>query len=154
MRKFKEIALVLVIFLISLEGWAQRGRSGPPDREKLEAARVAFITKKLDLSPDQAEKFWPLFNQHDQKRRAHMRAIQQLGSEADSEVTDQVAKELIQKRFDLHEEMLKEERAFIKSLDGVITPVQALRLHEANREFTRQIYRMHRRGGGPGTRNN
>ena len=144
----------MVIMLLGLEVWAQRGRGGPPDREKLEAARVAFITKKLDLSPEQAEKFWPLFNQHDQKRRENMKAMHRLGSEADKELSEQKAKELIQKRFELQERMLNDEKTFIQSLEGVLTPVQALRLHEANREFTRQIYRMHRRGGGPGGRNN
>jgi Spy/CpxP family protein refolding chaperone len=154
MRILKKLTLITVIMLLGLEGWAQRGRGGPPDREKLEAARVAFITKKLDLSPEQAEKFWPLFNQHDLKRREQMKAIHQLGSEADKEITDQKAKELIQRRFELQEKMLKGEKSFIQSLDGVLTPVQALRLQEANREFTRQIYRMHRRGGGPGSGRN
>ncbi|WP_114749358.1 periplasmic heavy metal sensor [Pleomorphovibrio marinus] len=150
MLSAKKIILLIFVTLLVFESWAQRGRGGPADREKLEAAKVAFITKKLDLSPEQAEKFWPLFNQHDQKRRQHMKAIHQLGREAEEGVSDQRAKELISKRFELQEKILQQEKAFIQSLEGILSPMQALRLHEANREFTRQIYRMQGRGrSGP-----
>jgi hypothetical protein len=42
-----------------------------PDREnrtvemkKIQAMEMAFITKELNLSPDEAQKFWPVFNQY------------------------------------------------------------------------------------------
>lgn len=31
---------------------------------KIQAMEVAFITKELNLTPDEAQKFWPLFNQY------------------------------------------------------------------------------------------
>ena len=34
-------------------------------REKIQALKVAFITQKLHLSPSEAEKFWPVYNQYD-----------------------------------------------------------------------------------------
>lgn len=38
---------------------AQPGRG-----EKLEAIKVAYITKELNLTADEAQKFWPLYNQY------------------------------------------------------------------------------------------
>ncbi len=34
------------------------------DRKKIQAMEVAYITKELNLSPEEAEKFWPVFNKY------------------------------------------------------------------------------------------
>jgi hypothetical protein len=31
-------------------------------KEKVEAMRIAYITKRLDLTPDEAKSFWPLYD--------------------------------------------------------------------------------------------
>jgi hypothetical protein len=32
-------------------------------RENIESMKIAYLTKKLNLTPDEAQKFWPVFNQ-------------------------------------------------------------------------------------------
>jgi len=41
----------------------------PKVREKVEAARIGMITNRLGLTPDQAEKFWPIYREFIQKRQ-------------------------------------------------------------------------------------
>ena len=41
-----------------------RGDNKSADLRKIQAMEMAFITKELNLSPDEAQKFWPLFNQY------------------------------------------------------------------------------------------
>jgi hypothetical protein len=36
----------------------------PTPREKLQAYKIGFITHRLELTPAEAEKFWPIFNQY------------------------------------------------------------------------------------------
>jgi hypothetical protein len=33
-------------------------------QEKIQALKIAFITQKLKLTPAEAEKFWPVYNQY------------------------------------------------------------------------------------------
>jgi len=40
----------------------------PPKKEKVESMRIGFITQKLDLTPDEAQKFWPVYNEFHKKR--------------------------------------------------------------------------------------
>jgi len=141
----RTILLTLSLLFIGIAGYAQRDRGDRVDREKLESARVAFITNRLGLTPDQAEKFWPMFNQHNESRRDHMRRLYEISKEGGENPTESKAKELIQKRFQIQEDMLKEEKGFMQNITAVITPVQAFKLSEANRDFTRQIYQMQRR---------
>lgn len=36
-------------------------------QQDIQALKVAFITKELELTPDEAEKFWPVYNQYDKE---------------------------------------------------------------------------------------
>jgi hypothetical protein len=52
-------------------GFASQAQSMKQDRDartaeikKIQAMEMAFITKELNLSPDEAQKFWPVFNQY------------------------------------------------------------------------------------------
>jgi hypothetical protein len=145
----KKPILILFLLLFTLAGYAQRGRGNEVDREKLESARVAFITNRLGLTADQAEKFWPVYNQHNESRRGHMDRLFGLSKEAGDNLSESKAKELIERRFQIQDEMIKEEKAFMREITKVITTVQAFKLSEANRDFTRQIYQMqHRRQRG------
>src|SRR5215213_6404194 len=60
--------LPLLIAFISMNAIAQDG----PIRKKkkqIKTLKVAFITNELDLNPDEAAKFWPLFNAFEDKQQ-------------------------------------------------------------------------------------
>ena len=38
--------------------------------EKIEALKIAFITQKLQLTTDEAQKFWPVYNQYENEIRS------------------------------------------------------------------------------------
>ena len=68
--------LLLISFAFSfLIGVAQNGN-------RLEALKIAYITKRLDLSPEEAQKFWPIYNQYaEELKRARQDAIRSNKSE-------------------------------------------------------------------------
>ena len=52
------------------------------ERNRLEALKIAYITKRLDLSPEEAQKFWPIYNQYaEELKRARQDAIRNNKSE-------------------------------------------------------------------------
>jgi len=63
--------LTLICFFVFVSIWSLRAQDN--DREKLfkqiEAAKIAYITKELSLSPTDAERFFPLYNQYQQEKR-------------------------------------------------------------------------------------
>jgi hypothetical protein len=36
-------------------------------QQDIQALKVAFISKELDLTPDEAQKFWPVYNQYERE---------------------------------------------------------------------------------------
>lgn len=56
--------LSLTICLFSIYGYSQKPTEAQPTkRDKIEQLKIAFITKELDLTTDEAEKFWPAYNE-------------------------------------------------------------------------------------------
>lgn len=62
--KTKHIFLVLLI-AVSLQGFAQGKKF--IDYDKFKSEKVAFITTRIDLTVDEAQKFWPLYNEYDKQ---------------------------------------------------------------------------------------
>lgn len=65
----KNLCLLLLVLLTGIGLNAQTNRSDRSDNrsndlKKIQAMEMAFITKELNLNPDEAQKFWPIFNQY------------------------------------------------------------------------------------------
>ena len=63
MKKFLLIATVSISSIFAAK--AQDGQPGDENQrqEKIKALYVAYITEQLSLTPDEAQKFWPLHTQ-------------------------------------------------------------------------------------------
>lgn len=136
----KKYTLIAILFVLGIgNSLAQRPENGY-DREKLEAARIAFITTRLDLKPDQAEKFWPIYNVYDESRNKNLREMINLGKVRDMELSDAEAKSRISKKFEIQRKMIVDEEQFVQDLSGVITYKQIIQLDGLSREFARHIW--------------
>lgn len=62
----KQIFTILAaFFLLTFTANAQVERKGQREPgAKIEALKIAFYTKKLDLSSEEAQKFWPVYNKY------------------------------------------------------------------------------------------
>jgi hypothetical protein len=71
----KRFLLVSGLAFIFFTGLAQNGN-------RLEALKIAYITKRLDLSPEEAQKFWPIYNQYaEELKRTRQDAVRNSKSE-------------------------------------------------------------------------
>ncbi len=62
---------VLLFFVIFVSFSGVKAQDGSETRgEKVEALKIAFITQKLQLTPDEAQKFWPVYNQYENEIRS------------------------------------------------------------------------------------
>ena len=53
-----------ILFLTIFTGLGYTVTAQPARGEKIEAIKVAYITKELNLSSDEAQKFWPVYNEY------------------------------------------------------------------------------------------
>ena len=118
----------------------QQMERDPKAREKIEAARIAVITNKLGLTPEQAEKFWPIYREFTEKRQEMRKEFK---SEQDKAGTAGLSPEQQQKLVDLGLQLKQRELDLEKNYSGrllkVISADQMLRLRPAEKEFQRML---------------
>jgi hypothetical protein len=65
----KHLLLTLFISGIVFNGFTQDGDQKEPGK-RLEALKIAYLTKKLDLSTEEAQRFWPIYNKYTEDIRS------------------------------------------------------------------------------------
>ena len=145
------IGLVVMLSALGQVSWAQPpGGPHGEKKEKIMAMKVEFITSKLDLTVEEAQKFWPVYNEFvakmdvlERKRRQKMR------ENRGKELTDAEINALIAFNFNTEQEILDLKREYDKKFKEVL-PIQKVgKLYAAEEEFKREILRRLRRGGPP-----
>ncbi len=65
----------MILMAVPAGAQAQKDGQNPEAwREKVKAQKVAFITTKVDLTVEEAQKFWPVYNQVSARRDAAIQA--------------------------------------------------------------------------------
>jgi len=65
----KKIILIIALslpFLVSAQDNSQRDN-------KLQSLEIAYLTKELNLSPEEAQKFWPVYNKYSAEMKETLR---------------------------------------------------------------------------------
>lgn len=88
------------------------------DGEKIQSLKIAFITQKLQLTPDEAQKFWPVYNEYDNE----IRSIES--------VNDPNAGPLGKE-----EKLLNVRKKYLGSFEKILGPDKTTRLFNAERDF-------------------
>ncbi len=130
--------IILFLLLLMQSGYGQKNEA----REKIEAARIALITDRLELSPEQAEKFWPLYNEYSDQKKDLARELQQARKGIDQgTMTEDESRQLIDKTLNIRDRQLSLERQYAKRMTEVITTQQLLNLKRAEEDFRKMILR-------------
>lgn len=110
----KLLILSTVVLLSCFQFVKAQDELEPSKRERLEALKVAYLTEKLSLTPEEAQQFWPLYNNLEDKLRDIRKqqrgnrsdAKQNFDSMSDADVIKAIDQELAleQKELDLKKE--------------------------------------------------
>ena len=69
----KAVFKIIFLSVMAISAFAQDEDLPQPQdqkvRDKIEAARIAYITDQLQLTPGEAEKFWPIYREFAERRR-------------------------------------------------------------------------------------
>lgn len=106
--------------------------------DKLEALRIAFITEKLSLTPQEAQVFWPIYNEHHTKMREIRN--QNKGATKNADVaTDAEIEKIILAHFDSEQRVLTLQKEYYVQLKKVLPMRKILKLHQAERDFRNRL---------------
>lgn len=132
------LLLFALLFCSSIRSWAQ-GDGVQPDPKKerdIEALKVAYLSRELELSPEEAQRFWPLYNQYSKEMR--------------NAITDD------QDILDRDEKVLNLRKRYREEFGRVLGPQRVNRMYGAEGRFRQLLLkqirqqRMQQQGQRPG----
>jgi hypothetical protein len=141
--------LLIILFLLSIHVFAQPPRG--EKKEQIKALKVGFITTELDLTTDEASKFWPIYNSFEDKqfelRHQKMRSFHgRMDSDLDK-ISEKEAAALLAQMENNQEELHQIRKKFIASLKGVLPSVKIIQLKKAEEDFNRKLLQQYRDKG-------
>lgn len=120
-----------------------------PIQERIEAMRSAFITDYLELSPQEAQAFWPLYNEYQAKEKTIRNQFQVTGNIRT--MTDQEAEKVVLNELEREEQMLALKREYYRKLQKAVPVRKIALLSEAERKFKEKLLEeIQKRRNSPG----
>ena len=110
--------------------------------ERMKSAKIAFITERLKLTPQEAEKFWPLYNEYEKKRNEITEDLFKrfdMRQEKPEPPKDDEADKIIKQRFDEEKALLDLKKEYYEKYKDVLNPARIFILYDAENDFRRHI---------------
>ena len=153
MKKKWILLFVLLLTASNMLLFAQRNERRRADFEELKEKRVAFLTKAMDLSTKEAEVFWPLYNELQEKKielnlqiRRALRPFFESRRDGKKN-TEAEYKEIVNlfAKFKVKEAKLEED--YILIFSKVISYEKIFKYQHAEQQFARQLLDQRRERG-------
>ena len=150
MRKVKLMIWLCSLFLTPAALLAQG--EGKPGKERIEAMKIAFITDRLQLTPDEAKGFWPIYNKMETEMK-ELRKKYRLSEEEElpADMTEQEAEKRLNELISFREAQVALIKKYQNEFKKVISSKKILLLYRAEEDFKRELIRKirERRMGPP-----
>ena len=144
--------LIVSFFLISIATFAQDGplrERFKEKKEQIKALKVAFITTELNLTSDEAAKFWPLFNAFEDKqqeiRKQKLKAyLDRTDDDTIDKLSEKEATTLLSQMENTEDELYQLKKKFVANLKGILPATKILKLKKAEEEFSKKLLQQYR----------
>ena len=130
----KMLCVSVVLLAFTLTSFAQKswGRS-----EQIESIKVAFITSKLDLTSEEAQKFWPVYNNYTKEFLVLLKKKKEARYNDNSDPNETINADIL-----YESKMLELKKRYRKLYAKAIPPQKILALYRAESEFREHLYKQ------------
>lgn len=136
----RNLLLPILLLMLFTSAWSQ----GPAMNEKIKAQKVAFITNRLDLSEQEAQKFWPIYNAFDKKveqiRKNDLREVRVAMRRGN--LNPQEAKQILDQFMAVEDKLHEAKKKLVQDLLAVIPPQKIIALKAAEDAFNKKLIQI------------
>lgn len=134
-----KIVFLIVLFGISFLSFSQDKKAKREERQdKVKNLKIAYFTKELNLSTSESEKFWPVYNEMEEKmkniRKGNRKSIDQLQENSET-MSDEDFKKSMNQLFDAEAEETNVKKEYYNKMATVIGYKKAGKVYKLEREF-------------------
>lgn len=154
----KKLLILIIISLVAVSGFAQPEPSKQQQRnqryQQIQSAKIAFFTSEIQLTPKEAEDFWPVYNQYWKERETLMRRTQGAMKSiiktlsGEEKRSDADLKVVLESYISNNTDEGAIQRAYFERFLKILSIEKVARMYKAEEEFRmKMIHQL--RGGGP-----
>jgi len=140
-KNIKQLIIVSLLVLITTLNFAQNGQRINKIKDKINAQKVAYITRELDLTPQEAQQFWPVYNEFETQRKAINKEF--IGKNIEerqvntNELSDKEALEMADNHIILAQKLLDLRKKYHAEFKKVLPAKKLLKLYQAEKDFNK-----------------
>lgn len=135
----KKISLILtMLIMFAVLGSAQNVQR----RQKLEVEKIAFFTSKLDLSPDEARVFWPVYNEFSMKRSELNKQKNEVLKSINKELSEEELEEAGDKIVDFAVKEAELSKKYHNEFKKILSAKKVLSLYQVEDQFRRVLLKQ------------
>lgn len=139
MRKLMILGVWLVGSFVAMGQDQTENEQDPKALEKINALRIAYLSEKLNLTSEQAEKFWPIYREFSDKRKELRRELIDARKQVKPDQNPEKDEALVKLGLELKQRELDLEKTYSERLLKVISAQQILSLRKAEGDFQQLI---------------
>lgn len=148
----KQVLLTGMLFLFFGMAYGQEGEKRNEKKEALRAKKIAFLTTSMDLTPEESQKFWPIYNQFENEvkdlRKSSKTNLRKVDLE---EINDNEIEEIMMTHMQVKRKELDLEEKYFNEYKKVISVKQIAKMHQAEKRFQIEVVKhFDKRRKGPG----
>jgi hypothetical protein len=140
--KFEAMKRIVIFLMIMLIFPVIRSTAQNTNLEKLNNYKIGFFTKKLNLTSQEAEKFWPVYNDYQSQRNQIQMEKLKLNrnfNQNESSLSDNQLEEMGDKYVDCLVQESNLAVVFHKKLKEVLPPVKVILYYQAENQYKVQL---------------
>ena len=130
--------IMLFAFATAIAQGPEMERKSQQRKERIKTYKIAFITEKVNLTSEEAEKFWPVYNEHQsqmEKLQEKRFKSEQPGPKDIADLTDTEAEAITDEMLENELQIFNLKKEFRNKLKPILSAKKILMLFNAEREF-------------------
>lgn len=143
--------LAIAVALFSFYGLSQDGTPRQSKKDKIEQLKIAYITKELDLTTEEAEKFWPVYNDMNDAIKAEKKARKTKSAELKNNYETLSEKQIEEKTLAILDSEIAEaelKKDHTQKIAKVIGYKKTVKLYRVEKQFKKELLnRLNNRHG-------
>jgi Spy/CpxP family protein refolding chaperone len=142
MKTSKRISLL--ILLIAAAGFAQMHQPMMPSNPQMEGLMIYHMTDYLELTPEQAEQFFPRMRNHQENMKNLFENIRTLSDKTkqccrERQISEEELEKIISEYRILENSIREEKERYLEDLKPVLSPSQRAKLIFFEDEFRKEL---------------
>jgi hypothetical protein len=148
MNKLLKYIIVIVLLITGAEVFSQppafrnRQNNMASPYRKVEAAKEKYVDRQLDLSDDEASKFWPVYRQYTQEINKIRKLKRQ--NMLSNRSADQTEKDIY-----YEQQLVDIKKRYNQEFLRILPPEKVSKIYRSEREFTDELIKIYGERGNP-----